>query len=157
MKLVDRQDLRSLGERLRAEGRRIVFTNGCFDVLHVGHARYLRGAREQGDVLVVGVNSDSSVRALKGPDRPVVPEDERAEMLAALACVDYVTVFPDATPVETIRMLRPHVHVKGGDYDAESLPEAAAVREGGGEVRIMPLVPGRSTTDVVKRIQDLGG
>ena len=137
---------------MRAEGKRVVFTNGCFDVLHVGHLRYLREARELGDALVVGVNSDASVRRLKGPQRPIVPEEERAEMLAGLACVDYVTVFGEATPIATIGRLRPHVHVKGGDYEAETLPETAVVRGGGGEVVIVPLVPGRSTTDIVRRI-----
>jgi glycerol-3-phosphate cytidylyltransferase len=151
-KIVAREELGPLGERLRTEGRRIVFTNGCFDLLHVGHLRYLGQARKLGDVLVVGVNTDAGVRRLKGPTRPLVPEDERAELLAGFECVDYVTLFDEATPVETIRALKPALHVKGGDYRAEDLPETAAVREGGGEVHIMPLVPGRSTTDLVRRI-----
>ena len=155
-KAVPREELSALGERLRAAGKRVVFTNGCFDVLHVGHLRYLQQAREQGDVLVVGLNSDASVRGLKGPSRPIVPEDERLEMLAGLACVDYVTPFPEATPDTVIRLLRPNLHVKGGDYTEDQLPEAALVRSYGGEVRIMPLVPGRSTTDIVRRIRELG-
>ncbi len=154
-KLVSRKDLAALGERLRAEGKRVVFTNGCFDILHVGHVRYLQDARAAGDVLVVGVNTDAGVRRLKGPTRPIVPEEERCEMLAALACVDYVTLFDEPLPSEAIAALRPHVHVKGGDYRAEDLPEAAVVRECGGEVLIMPLVPGRSTTDIVARVRSL--
>ena len=152
MRVVPREELSQLGERLRSNNLRIVFTNGCFDLLHVGHLRYLQQARELGDLLVVGVNTDAGVRRLKGPSRPLVSEDERAELLAGLRCVDYVTLFDEATPVETIRALKPHVHVKGGDYREEDLPEAAAVREGGGEVKIMPLVPGRSTTDLVRKI-----
>jgi rfaE bifunctional protein nucleotidyltransferase chain/domain len=150
--IIARSELAALGERLRAEGRRIVFTNGCFDLLHVGHLRYLQQARALGDLLVVGVNTDAGVQRLKGPTRPLVPEEERAELLAGLRCVDYVTLFDEPTPVETIRALKPHVHVKGGDYREEDLPEAAAVREGGGEIRIMPLVLGRSTTDIVRKI-----
>jgi D-beta-D-heptose 7-phosphate kinase/D-beta-D-heptose 1-phosphate adenosyltransferase len=152
-KLVARGDLANLGERLRAEGRTVVFTNGCFDVLHVGHVRYLQQARALGDLLVVGVNTDAGVRRLKGPKRPIVPEDERAELLAALECVDYVTLFDEPTPEECLRQLRPAIHAKGGDYTEDQLPEAAVVRGYGGEIRIMPLVPGRSTTDVVNRIR----
>lgn len=152
-KLIPREALQTLGDHLRAEGRRIVFTNGCFDLLHVGHLRYLQQARALGDVLVVGVNTDEGVRRLdKGPERPLVPETERAELLAGLECVDHVTLFGEPTPEETIRLLRPDVHVKGGDYNADHLPEAALVRSYGGEVVIMPLVPGRSTTDLVRRI-----
>jgi rfaE bifunctional protein nucleotidyltransferase chain/domain len=150
--LVSREDLSTLGERLRAEGKRIVFTNGCFDILHVGHLRYLQQARALGDVLVVGLNTDAGVRRLKGPSRPIVPDEERAELLAGLECVDYVTLFDEPTPVETIAALRPHLHAKGGDYRAEDLPEAEIVRAVGGEVVIMPLVPGRSTTDIVSRV-----
>jgi D-beta-D-heptose 7-phosphate kinase/D-beta-D-heptose 1-phosphate adenosyltransferase len=145
----------ALDERLaeaRRQGRRIVFTNGCFDVLHVGHARYLEDARALGDLLVVGLNSDSSVRGLKGPLRPIVPEEDRAGLLAALAAVDYVVLFDEATPEALIRRVRPDLHVKGGDYRAEDLPEAPLIRSLGGDVHIMPLVEGRSTTDVVRTI-----
>jgi D-beta-D-heptose 7-phosphate kinase/D-beta-D-heptose 1-phosphate adenosyltransferase len=145
----------SLAEQLaeaRAAGRRIVFTNGCFDVLHVGHARYMEAARALGDVLVVGLNSDRSVRGLKGEKRPIVPEEDRAEMLASLAAVDYVALFDEATPEALIRHVRPDIHVKGGDYRPEDMPETPLVRSLGGEVRIMPLVEGRSTTDLVRTI-----
>lgn len=154
--IVSRAELSRLGEELRAAGKRVVFTNGCFDVLHVGHLRYLQEARELGDVLVVGVNTDAGVRRLKGPSRPIVPEEERAEMLAGLACVGYVTLFDEPLPNETLAALRPHFHVKGGDYTADALPETPLVRSFGGEVVIMPLVEGRSTTDVVRRILESG-
>jgi rfaE bifunctional protein nucleotidyltransferase chain/domain len=150
--IVTREELGPLGEALRRDRKRVVFTNGCFDVLHVGHLRYLQQARALGDVLVVGVNTDEGVRRLKGPTRPVVPEAERAELLAGLACVDYVTLFGEPLPNDTLAALRPDFHVKGGDYDAESLPETPLVRSFGGEVVIMPLVEGRSTTNVVRRI-----
>lgn len=148
-KIIERSRLAALGEHLRAGGKRVVFTNGCFDLLHVGHVRYLQQARALGDVLVLGVNTDASVRRLKGPTRPINAEDERAEVLAALECVDYVVLFDEQTPVETIELLRPDVHAKGGDYRVEDLPEAATVHAYGGEVAILPLVPGRSTTRLV--------
>lgn len=152
-KLVLRADLSELGERLRGEGRRVVFTNGCFDLLHVGHLRYLQAARAQGDVLVVALNTDAGVQRLKGPTRPLVPEGERCELLAGLACVDYVTLFDETLPNDTIAALRPNLHVKGGDYREEDLPEARIVRGYGGEVRIMPLVEGRSTTNIIEKIR----
>jgi rfaE bifunctional protein nucleotidyltransferase chain/domain len=151
-KIVTRAELPGLGERLRAEGRRVVFTNGCFDLFHVGHLRYLTQARALGDVLVVALNSDAGVRRLKGPSRPILPEDERAELLVGLACVDYVTLFDEQLPNDTLTALRPHLHVKGGDYEAERLPETPLVRSLGGEVVIMPLVEGRSTTSLIQRI-----
>ena len=140
--------LLSLEELLqRPRQGRWVFTNGCFDLLHVGHLRTLAWARAQGDVLVVGVNSDTSVRSLgKGPSRPLVPQEERAEMLAGLSCVDYVVIFDEPTPLPLLEQLRPEVHVKGGDYRVEDLPETPLVQSYGGQVLITPLVPGRSTT-----------
>jgi rfaE bifunctional protein nucleotidyltransferase chain/domain len=153
-------DLEALEQRLesaRGSGKRVVFTNGCFDVLHVGHARYLEEARALGDLLVVGLNSDTSVRGLKGPQRPIVPEADRAELLAALAAVDYVVLFSEATPEALLQRVRPDLHVKGGDYRAEDLPETPLVRSLGGEVRIMPLVEGRSTTDLVETIRERYG
>lgn len=138
--------------RLRREGRRIVFTNGVFDLLHVGHIRYLQQARSYGDVLIVGLNSDASARRIKGPRRPIVPESERAEMLAALACVDYVVIFEDDTPHELIRKVIPDVHVKGGDYRPDDLPEAPLVRSLGGQVVVTSLVDGKSTTITIGRI-----
>ncbi|MDH7569130.1 MAG: D-glycero-beta-D-manno-heptose 1-phosphate adenylyltransferase [Armatimonadota bacterium] len=131
---------------------RVVFTNGCFDLLHIGHVRYLQQARALGDFLVVGLNDDDSVRRLKGKNRPLIPATERAEMLAALECVDAVALFPQDRPDDLMRLVRPHFHVKGGDYRAEELPEAPVAREIGAEIRIIPFVAGRSTTEIVLRI-----
>ena len=133
-------------------GKKLVFTNGVFDILHAGHVRYLTQASQMGDVLVVGLNSDSSARGLgKGPGRPVNDQDDRAEVLLGLRAVGAVIVFDDATPERLIRALRPEVFVKGGDYKVEDLPEAAAVTEYGGEVRILPFVEGKSTTEILAR------
>jgi D-beta-D-heptose 7-phosphate kinase/D-beta-D-heptose 1-phosphate adenosyltransferase len=137
----------------RAAGRRIVLTNGCFDVLHRGHTTYLSQAAQLGDVLVVAVNSDRSVRRLKGPERPINAAADRAGVIAALSCVSYVTVFDTDTPIPLLERLRPDVYAKGGDYSADTLPEADVVRGYGGEVRILDFVPSQSTTDVVGRIR----
>jgi rfaE bifunctional protein nucleotidyltransferase chain/domain len=147
-------DFAAHADALRQSGRtRIVFTNGVFDILHVGHVRYLQAARALGDVLLVGVNSDDSVRRLKGPTRPLNPADERAEVVAALACVDGVCIFAEDRPDALIAAVRPAVHAKGGDYEsADALPETPLVRALGGEVVILPLVPGRSTTRLVERL-----
>jgi len=131
---------------------RWVFTNGCFDLLHAGHVASLEAARALGDGLVVGLNSDSSVRALKGPTRPVIPQGDRAIVLAALECVDLVVLFDELTPEAILGLLRPRVHAKGGDYVAEELPEYGLVRSWGGEVRILPILEGRSTTSILARI-----
>lgn len=140
-------------DALDEQGRKLVFTNGCFDLLHVGHVRYLQQARALGDALVVAVNADASVRALKGPTRPVNGEEDRAEVLAALGCVDYVTIFEEQRVTGLVREVRPHIYAKGGDYTPESLDpgEAAALREVGAEICILPLVPGRSTTAMINR------
>lgn len=151
MKRIERGEVGRLGERLRSAGLRVVSTNGCFDLLHVGHLRYLQAARALGDVLVVGVNSDESVRGLKGDTRPVVPEAERAELLAGLECVDHVFLFDELRPDAFLAELRPHVHAKGGDYAPEDLLEAETVRRHGGEVRVLPLTPGHSTTELLRR------
>jgi D-beta-D-heptose 7-phosphate kinase/D-beta-D-heptose 1-phosphate adenosyltransferase len=135
-----------------ARGERVVFTNGCFDLLHAGHVRYLNAARAMGDRLVVGLNSDGSVRRLKGPSRPVTPEGERAEILTALAAVDAVVVFGEDTPLELIRLLRPDVLVKGGDWSPEAIVGKAEVEAGGGTVASLPLLGGRSTTRLLERL-----
>lgn len=137
----------------RADGRRIVFTNGCFDVLHFGHTSYLRQARGLGDRLIVAVNSDASVRRLKGPTRPVNPEGDRAAIVAALECVDYVTVFEGDTPIPLLEAIRPDVYVKGGDYSPEMLEESGVVQAYGGEVKMVGYVPAHSTTELVERIR----
>jgi rfaE bifunctional protein nucleotidyltransferase chain/domain len=141
-------------ERVRREGSTIVFTNGCFDLLHSGHVLSLAGARRLGDFLIVGVNSDGSVAALKGPNRPLIPLEERLLLLAAMEVVDAVTWFEDLTPHALIRVIRPHVHTKGGDYRIEEISEAGLVRELGGRVEILPVVEGRSTTALLERIRD---
>lgn len=134
-------------------GRKLVFTNGVFDILHVGHVRYLQEARSLGDLLIVGVNSDDSVRRLgKGPNRPINSLADRCEVLSALRWVDAVIAFDEDTPERLIRALKPEIHVKGGDYRIADLPEAAVVAEYGGEVRILPLVPGRSTSATLERL-----
>lgn len=148
-------ELTGLGERLREAGQRIVFTNGHFDLLHVGHLRYLQAARGLGDALVVGVNDDAVTRLRKGPDRPVLPEAERAELLAGLACVDYVTIFHEPTAEHCIRLLRPNIYIKGGDYapGGVPLPETPAVAAYGGQVVILPLIEGRSTSAILAAIR----
>ncbi|MBW3632238.1 MAG: D-glycero-beta-D-manno-heptose 1-phosphate adenylyltransferase, partial [Chloroflexi bacterium] len=156
--LDDNSDILSLKDvvaRLEAErflGKRIVFTNGVFDILHAGHVQLLRRARALGDVLVVGLNTDASTRRLKGPTRPVNRESDRLALVSALDVVDYAVLFDEDTPAELIRAIRPHVHVKGGDYLAERLPEIGAVHEVGAEVEILSLVEGRSTTALIDRI-----
>lgn len=148
-------DAATLAARLAAErrrGARVVFTNGCFDILHRGHVTYLSAAKALGDVLVVGVNSDAGIRRLKGPDRPINTLEDRVEVLAALSCVDYLIPFDDDTPERLIEALRPDVFVKGGDYTRDRLPEAALVERLGGEVRILPFVADRSTTRLIERI-----
>ena len=152
-KTVPRAQLAALGERLRREGRRIVFANGCFDLLHVGHVRYLQGARAEGDVLVVAVNSDRAVSWLKGPGRPLLPAEARVELVAALECVDYVVIFDDLTAEGVLRDLRPHVHCKGTDYTAESVPERAVMEELGGTVRIVGDAKTHSTRDILAEIR----
>lgn len=138
----------------RAEGRRIVFTNGCFDLMHIGHTRYLQAARELGDILVVGVNSDASVRSLdKDPDRPIVPEAQRAEVLAALDCVDYVVIFNESDPLRLITSVQPDVLVKGGDWAIDRIVGRDIVEARGGIVKTIPLVPGFSTTGLLQRIR----
>jgi rfaE bifunctional protein nucleotidyltransferase chain/domain len=142
---------------MQAEDLRLVLTNGCFDLLHVGHVRYLRQARALGDALAVGLNSDRSARRLKGPSRPVVNEDERAEMLSALESVDYVVIFDEDTAEGLVDEIRPAVYVKGGDYstdpaDARFPPEGHVVSAYGGSVHVVPYVPGRSTTELIERL-----
>lgn len=155
---MERTALAAERARLRAAGARVVLTNGVFDLLHVGHARYLQAARALGDRLIVAVNDDAGVRRLKGPTRPIVPAAERAELVAALACVDYVIIFPEETATALVEALRPDIYVKGGDYAApgagggKPLPEAPAVLAGGGEVVIIPLVPEASSTDLIARV-----
>lgn len=134
--------------------RRLVFTNGVFDILHAGHVRCLEAAKSLGDILIVGMNSDESVRRLKGPSRPINPFADRAEMIRAMRAVDAVIEFEEDNPTLLIKHLKPEVHVKGGDYSAEELPETPLVRSYGGEVVIIPLLAGRSTTKLIDELKD---
>ena len=153
-KIYPRNQLVEIVQRLKADGKVVVTTNGCFDVLHVGHLRYLQAAQALGDILVVGVNSDDSVRVLKGENRPLVPADERAEMLAGLGCVDYVTIFPELDPIDLLSAIKPNIHIKGGDYTIERVIEREAVESNGGKVILGLNVPGKSTTDLIETIRD---
>lgn len=151
-KLLRRDELVTARQSLRHQGERVVFTNGCFDLLHAGHVQYLQAARALGDRLVVGLNADASVRQLKGPHRPIVPQAERAQVLAALACVDYVTIFEEPTPLQLITALQPDVLVKGGDYKAATIVGHDEVVARGGQVHIVPYVAGLSTTEIIAQI-----
>ena len=155
-KILSRDQIAEISRSAKADGKTVVFTNGCFDILHIGHVRYLQDARALGDVLVVGLNSDESVKRLKGPERPVVNELDRAEILAALECVDYLSIFPEDTPIELLEAVRPSIHVKGGDYKVEDLAEAPTVLKHGGKVQIVSFTStateGRSTSNIIGRI-----
>ena len=152
-KLKSAEELAAIRKSLAAQGRKLVFTNGCFDILHPGHIRYLQQARALGDALLVAVNSDESVRALKGESRPINSAEDRAEVLAALGCVDFVTVFPDVRATNLLREIQPQIYAKGGDYTPESLnaEERAALDSVGSEIKILPLVPGKSTTNIIEK------
>ncbi len=142
-------------EPLRKKGRKVVFTNGCFDIIHAGHVRYLTKARSLGDLLVVGLNSDASVRTIKGTARPIVPEAERAEVLGALRCVDYVVIFNEPTPLRLITALKPDILVKGSDWASHEIVGGDVVKKSGGKVSRIRLLKGRSTTNIIKRVLKL--
>lgn len=147
--------LEELGKRLqplREKGQRIVFTNGCFDILHVGHVRYLTAARREGDILVVGLNSDQSVQKIKGPQRPIVPEDQRAEVLAGLWCIDFIVLFNEPDPLLLIQTLQPDVLVKGDDWAEDHIIGADFVKNNGGKVVRVAVVPGAATSKIIARI-----
>lgn len=152
-KIVGREPLAARCAEARSAGRRVVFTNGCFDLLHVGHVRYLAAARDAGDLLVVGLNDDASVRRLKGPSRPLVAETARAEVIAALAAVDYVTLFGEDTPYALIAAVQPDVLVKGADWAADQVVGRDVVEARGGRVILIPVVEGFSTTSLVERLR----
>jgi rfaE bifunctional protein nucleotidyltransferase chain/domain len=153
--VLPRSELKARVEELRRRGLRIVFTNGCFDLLHPGHVRYLQAARSRGDILIVAVNSDESVRRLKGPSRPVLNESERCEILAALGCVDLVTVFTEDTPLEIISDLLPDELVKGGDWSPDRIVGREVVEAHGGRVTAIRFEPGYSTSAIIERILSL--
>lgn len=156
-KIKSREELKQELQKSRQQGKTIVTTNGCFDILHIGHVKYLKAAKQLGDVLVVAINSDDSVRAIKGGKRPLVQEDERAEVLAALECVDYVMIFPELDPIQFLYELRPDIHVKGGDYSPDQVVEREAVKSIGCQLRIMPGAPGKSTSNLIKLILERYG
>ena len=151
-KLFKLDELQEILAVQRQAGKRVVFTNGCFDIMHAGHVHYLRAAREQGDLLVVGLNSDRSVRNIKGALRPIVDQAMRAQVLVALTCVDYITVFDDPDPLRLILALKPEVLVKGADWTEDRIVGAREVRDAGGDVVRVPLVPGISTSEIIRRI-----
>lgn len=150
--VVQRKDISKLIESLKEQGKQIVTTNGCFDILHVGHVRYLQATKNFADIMVVCLNSDVSVKKIKGPDRPINNENDRAEILCALECVDYVVLFDEASPVDLLCEMKPDVYTKGADYTIDTLPEAKPVMENGGRVEFISFVEGKSTTNVIKKI-----
>ena len=152
-RILDRAEMITRVAAEKAQGRTVILTNGCFDVLHAGHIRYLEGARALGDVLIVAINSDRQVSALKGPGRPVLPEGDRAELIAALEAVDLVTVFDEPTVTELLLALKPDVHAKGTDYTEETVPERDVVRSFGGRVAIVGDPKDHSTSDLIRRFQ----
>ena len=154
LKILTLAELAKRASDIRAN-KRVVLTNGCFDLLHVGHVRYLRQAAELGEILIVAVNGDESVRALKGDDRPFNSAEDRAEVVAALGCVDFVTIFPEVRATRVIEAIRPAIYVKGGDYSLKSLnaEEVAALQTAGTEIRTLPLVPGKSTSGLIEKIR----
>jgi D-glycero-beta-D-manno-heptose 1-phosphate adenylyltransferase len=156
-KIIDRSQIVSIIENLRGTGRKIVFTNGCFDLLHVGHVRYLKEAASLGDCLVVGLNSDRSVRNIKEPQRPLIVQEQRAEVLSALECVNYVVLFDEPDPYLLIKAIRPDILVKGADWSLDKIIGADLVMAYGGEVRRITLVPAISTTDIIHRILERYG
>ena len=156
-KIVNPDRLAAIANSLREQGRKLVLTNGCFDLLHVGHVRYLQAARALGDALAVAINGDGSVRLLKGAGRPLNTESDRAEIVAALECVDYAVLFPEERVTRLIEAVRPSIYVKGGDYTPASLhpEEHAALEKIGAEIRILPFVPGHSTSGLIERMKRL--
>jgi rfaE bifunctional protein nucleotidyltransferase chain/domain len=158
-KILTAEQARALGDEMREHGRKLVFTNGCFDLLHVGHVRYLQAARALGDALLVAINGDESVRALKGEGRPLNRAEDRAELIAALESVDHVVIFPEVRATQLLEIVRPAIYAKGGDYTKDSLhvEERAALDQIGAEIRILPFEAGHSTSGLLERIKQHGG
>lgn len=150
---INKEIVKEIIDTAKLQGKKVVFTNGCFDILHIGHVTYLTEAKRYGDILIVGVNSDSSVKKLKGPTRPINSENDRANLLSALKTVDYTVIFEEDTPESLIEYLKPSIHVKGGDYKKEDLPETKIVESYGGEVIILNFVEGKSTTNIINKIK----
>ena len=153
--ILKREELEKIVANCRKQNKTIVATNGCFDILHIGHLHLLNQAKALGNILIVGINSDRSVAALKGPERPVVNEEERAQIVANLKAVDYVSIFDEGTAVELLKILQPDIYVKGGDYNLKNLPEAEPVMAAGGQVKFIELAPRKSTTGLIDKIKAL--
>lgn len=151
-KIMSLEEMRVLRQQFASQGKKVVFTNGCFDLLHVGHVRYLKEARQQGDLLILGLNDDESTRYIKGPGRPLMVQEDRAEILAALEYVDYVVIFSERTAERLVGGLKPDVYVKGGNYKVEDLPEAKVVAGYGGQVYLTSVTSGRSTTNLIAAV-----
>ena len=151
--VVSREDILDIVENLKKQGKRTVFTNGCFDILHIGHVRYLKKSAKFGDIMIIGLNSDASVKRLKGESRPINNELDRAELLSELGFVDYVVIFEEDTPEALLDEIKPNIYTKGADYTIETLPEASVVLKNGGKVEFIDLVAGKSTTNVIKKIE----
>lgn len=156
-KICTRESLKDKIDQLRKEGKKIVFTNGCFDILHVGHTRYLREAKRAGDILILALNSDESARTLKGDKRPLIPEAERADVVASLESVDFVTIFHELTPLTLIEFIKPDVLIKGGDWEKEQVVGRKSVKRWGGRVVIIPEIKGSSTTNIIEKILNVYG
>lgn len=154
MKLISRDQIAEIARNIKAAGKTLVFTNGCFDIIHAGHVRYLAEARKLGSCLIVGLNSDRSVRELKGPTRPINHQDDRAAVMAALAAVDYVVIFDERTAENLIGEVKPDIYAKGGDYHIEDIPEAKIVAASGGKTVLIPEVAGRSSSNIIKKISE---
>ncbi len=152
--IITDKDLNGVIKELRENKKTIVATNGCFDILHVGHVRYLKKAKALGDILIVAVNSDKSTRELKGPSRPINSQNDRMEILSSLTCVDYVILFDKISPVDLLLEIKPDIYAKGGDYTIESLPEAKAILSYGGKVELIDFVDGKSTTNLINKINN---
>ena len=152
--VIDRKNIGNVVTTLKAEGKKIVFTNGCFDILHVGHVRYLNEAKALGDILILGLNSDSSVKSLKGSNRPINNESDRAEVLSALKAIDYVVIFDEKTAENIVGEVKPDIYAKGGDYSIDTLPEAKIVAEHGGKTVLLQLVDGKSSTNIINRCKE---
>lgn len=152
-KLIEKENLDNIIKKLKSENKKIVFTNGCFDILHAGHVRYLKESKKFGDILIVGLNSDVSVKKIKGESRPINPEMDRAEVLAGLEAVSYVVLFDETSPVKLLEEIKPDIYTKGADYTVETLPEAKTVLSYGGKIEFIKFLEGRSTTKIIDKIK----
>ncbi len=151
--LVKQEELQDLLDNLKSQNKTIVTTNGCFDILHVGHVRYLKKAKSFGDVLIIALNSDKSIKSIKGPDRPINNENDRAEILNSLYFVDYVVLFDEDSPMDLLAKIKPDVHTKGADYTVETLPESKVIMDNGGRIEFITFVEGKSTTSIIEKIK----